>query len=227
MDRVDTSPRYYVFSDVDETLISLKSMLDFLSFYFTRHHGPEGARKAAAVQEDLAAQAAAGIPRETASLTYYRAWTGQPAPEVTRAGRQWHRERSADNGFYLPHTRAALAHHHAQGAAIVLVSGAFPAVLTPIAQDINATHILCTRPEQHNNTLTGNITGTPMIGTHKRTAIRTLLHNNPRIDPAHCYAYADHITDLPMLTEVGHPVVIGTDTQLTTALPAAPQLPTH
>ncbi|MEV5960098.1 HAD-IB family hydrolase [Streptomyces sp. NPDC051987] len=224
---MDTAPPYFVFTDVDETLISLKSMFDFLTYYFTRHHGPQGTRTAHTVIDNLTAQTAAGIPRHTASRTYYHAWKGQPAPAVTQTGRQWHSERSAEDTFYLPHTLAALAHHRAQGATIVLVSGAFPAILTPIAHHIGATHILCTHPHQHNNTLTGTLHGQPMIGTTKQTAIQTLLNHHPHINPAHCHAYGDHATDLPMLTTVGHPVIIGTNPTLTTCLPHATHLPTH
>jgi HAD superfamily hydrolase (TIGR01490 family) len=221
---VDNSPRHYVFSDVDETLISRKSMFDFLTYYLTRRHGPDGAGRATALREDLAAQAAAGIRREAASRTYYRAWAGQPAEDVTRAGIQWHSDRSADSRFYIPHTCAALAHHRAQGASVVLVSGAFPAVLTPIAHHLGATRILCTVPEERDGVLTGEIIGPPMIGNAKREAVRSLLRRHPHIDPAHCYAYGDHISDLPMLSQVGHPVIVGADTLLIAALPTARRL---
>jgi HAD superfamily hydrolase (TIGR01490 family) len=223
---VDTSPRHYVFSDVDETLISRKSMFDFLSFYLTRRYGPQGARRATTVREDLAARAAAGVPREAASRTYYRAWAGQSASDVTREAIQWHRERSADNTFYIPQTRAALARHRAEGAAVVLVSGAFPAVLGPIAHDVGAAQVLCTVPEERDGVLTGEITGPPMLGKNKRRAVRALLRDNPHIDPAECFAYGDHISDLPMLTEVGHPVIVGPGKELTAALPTAQRLHT-
>ncbi|MFJ9250675.1 HAD-IB family hydrolase [Streptomyces sp. NPDC101776] len=221
---VDTSPRHYVFSDVDETLISRKSMFDFLSFYFTRRYGPEGARRATAVQEDLAARAAAGVRREAASRTYYRSWAGESASGVTLEGIQWHRERSADSDFYVPETCAALARHRAEGAAVVLVSGAFPAVLGPIAHDVGAAQVLCTVPEERDGVLTGEIVGRPMLGTGKRKAVRALLRDNPRVDPADCFAYGDHISDLPMLAEVGHPVIVGTSKELMAALPTAQRL---
>ncbi|MFJ9566109.1 HAD family hydrolase [Streptomyces fuscichromogenes] len=221
---MDTSSRRYVFSDVDETLISCKSMFDFLSFYFTRRYGIEGARRAAALREDLAARAAAGVDRETASRTYYRAWAGEPVRDVTREGTRWHRERSADRGFYVPETRAELAEHRARGAALVLVSGAFAAVLGPIAHDVGAARVLCTVPEERGGVLTGEIVGRPMLGNGKLTAVRALLRDDPRADPADCYAYGDHISDLPMLAEVGHPVVVGAGRELLAALPSARRL---
>jgi HAD superfamily hydrolase (TIGR01490 family) len=221
---VETPPRRYVFSDLDETLIRCKSMFDFLSFYLTRRHGPEGARRAAAVRDDLAALAAAGVPREAASRTYYRAWAGEPASGVAREGTRWHQERSADGGFYVPGTRAALARHRAEGAAVVLVSGAFPAVLGPVAREVGAAGVLCTAPEERDGVLTGELVGAPMLGEAKRDAVRALLRADPHIDPADCFAYGDHISDLPMLTEVGHPVVVGTDQKLLAALPTARHL---
>lgn len=225
MGSADTIPSHYVFSDVDETLINCKSMFDFLSFYLTRRHGPEGTRRAAALREEMAALAAAGVRREAASRTYYRAWAGESASDITREAIRWHRARSADVGFYIPETRAELARHRARGAAVVLVSGAFPAVLGPIARDVGAARVLCTVPEEREGVLTGEIVGAPMLGEGKREAVRALLRDTPHVDAVNCFAYGDHVSDLPMLAEVGHPIVVGPGEDLLDALPAAGHLP--
>lgn len=65
------TPRRLVFSDVDETLISGKSLFDFLDFYFAARHGTDGALHAAGTRRRIAALVA-GAPRarwETARTT--------------------------------------------------------------------------------------------------------------------------------------------------------------
>ncbi|MFF8730143.1 HAD family hydrolase [Streptomyces sp. NPDC015171] len=219
-----TTPVRLVFSDVDETLIRCKSMFDFLDFYLGRTHGRDGTARARAVRERLAALAAAGTPREQANRVYYRAWAGEPADRVTAAGAEWFARRAAAGSFYVPATRDALLGHLADGAALVLVSGSFPAVVDPLAAAIGATHVVCSRPGARDGVLTGELVGEPVIGEAKRSAVRRLLAAHPHIDPADCHAYGDHVSDLPMLTEVGHPVVVG-GRELARRLPGGVFLP--
>jgi HAD superfamily hydrolase (TIGR01490 family) len=219
-----TAPSRLVFTDVDETLIGCKSMFDFLDYYQWGRYGPQGRARAAEVRRTLLMQAAAGVPREDTNRTYFRAWTGEAAADVARWGERWFTERSAESTFYLRATREALLSHRAAGAVIVLVSGSFPALLEPIARDIGARHVLCTMPQERRGELTGLIEGPPVIGTGKRTAVESVLLHYPHIDPADCFGYGDHPSDLPMLAAVGHPVVVGENAELRRLLPRAPQL---
>ena len=47
-----------------------------------------------------------------------------------------------------------------------------------------------------------------MIGQAKADAAGELMARH-RIDPRDCHAYGDHSSDLPLLEQVGHPVVVG------------------
>ncbi|MFD8597209.1 HAD family hydrolase [Kitasatospora sp. NPDC059646] len=213
-----------VFSDVDETLIDRKSMFDFLDFYLGRRYGPAGLRRARAVRADLAEAVASGVPRERANRRYYRAWVGEPAAAVGEAGREWFAERAREDGFWIAPVRDALAAHRAAGDRIVLVSGSFAAVVKPLARHVGATAALCSRPEVRGGVLTGALAGAPVIGEEKRRLVRGMLGALPHVDPARCYAYGDHVSDLPMLSEVGHPVLVGAP-QLAARLPGARVLP--
>lgn len=203
-------PVRLVFSDVDETLINCKSMFDFLGFYLGARYGPDGARRAAAIRDELTAAAVAGVPREQANRSYYREWAGEPAELVHELGRQWFAGRAREVGFYIAGTREALARHQAEGSRVVLVSGSFPAVVDPVACDIGAVQVLCSRPEVRAGVFTGELVGAPVIGEEKRIRVRAVLDALPHVDPADCYAYGDHESDLPMLAEVGHPVMVVT-----------------
>jgi HAD superfamily hydrolase (TIGR01490 family) len=215
-------PRRLVFTDVDETLLTGKSLFDFLDFYFAGRHGRAGVRHVERTRRELAALLSAGASREDGNRAYYRAWRGERAGEVAEWGRRWFARHRAGADFYVSATRAALSRHQADGAVVVLVSGSFAAVLDPVAADIGARHVLCTRPEVREGILTGGVVGPPVIGEGKRAGVRELLRAYPHVDPSDCYGYGDHISDLPMLSEVGHRVVVGDDPDLLAALKGVP-----
>lgn len=214
-------PAYLVFSDVDETLIHCKSLLEFLDHYFAERHGSSGRRRATAVRARLTSAIAAGAGRGEANALYYQAWRGEPFAEVQQAGRRWYAGRRAVGGFFVEATHAALRRHRAEGAELVLVSGSFAAVLDPLAEECGAAHVLCTRPAVADGVLTGQVVGEPVIGEGKGRAVRALLARHPHIDPADCHAYGDHVSDLPMLLEVGYPTVVGDSAELLGRLRAA------
>ncbi|MFE2911667.1 HAD family hydrolase [Kitasatospora indigofera] len=206
-------PAYLVFSDVDETLITCKSMFDFLRFRLTRSLGDEGEARYRLIRDQLRAQGEAGVPREEVNRAYYRLHAGQDAGELAALGEQWFAERSAEPGFFVPATLAALRRHREAGAALVLVSGSFSPCLAPLARAVGAAYTLATEPLVERGRYTGEVVR-PMIGAGKRAAVLDLLAFHPGVDPARCYAFGDHISDLPMLECVGHPRVVGGDAQL-------------
>lgn len=214
-------PARLVFSDVDETLIAGKSMFDFLAYYFRATRGTPGTRHAADVRRELSRRTSAGAPREAMNRLYYRAWAGEPAARVAELAEAWYAERSGAPGFYLASTRRALELHRDAGDTVILVSGSFPAVLAPIAAEVGAARLLCSVPGIHDGVLTGQLVGDPCIGEAKRAAVRDILRSRPAVDPAQCYAYGDHVSDLPMLAEVGNPVIVGGSAQLRARLPRA------
>ncbi|OLT22009.1 hypothetical protein BJF78_33515 [Pseudonocardia sp. CNS-139] len=73
--------------------------------------------------------------------------------------------------------------------------------------------MLCTRPVAGTDgVLTGAIEAS-VIGEGKGTAVRALAAREGIALPL-SFGYADHTSDLPMLTLVGHPVVVGTEPAL-------------
>ncbi|MFJ5997426.1 HAD family hydrolase [Streptomyces sp. NPDC092370] len=216
-----------VFCDVDETLIRCKSAVEFLPHYFERHHGPDGARRAAELLADLTGRVARGMPREEANRLYHRAWRGCPVAQVEAEARRWYRQRSRSAGFYIPATLAALRSHQAEGTPVALVSGSFPPLLSAVAEVLGARYALGARLERCGPVLTGELIGAPAIGEGKRTLVRQLLARHPHIDPADCWAYGDHPSDLPMLHTVGHAVMVAADGSHAPVRQPAPTSPVH
>lgn len=70
--------------DVDETLISIKSMFRFLAHHFASLGHPSSRYTEAAGL--LTTRAAAGVPRAKTNRTYYEFFAGQPVELVARRG---------------------------------------------------------------------------------------------------------------------------------------------
>lgn len=190
------------FFDVDETVISLKSMESFLAFYF----GSGGAPGGAEMLERLAEEAA-GPNRANANQLYYDMWRGQSIADVNAAGLAWFAVAVASPGFFREETLLRLNRHVSRGDRIVLVSGSFDACLAPIAESVGAAAVLSTGLEVEAGVLTGRITR-PMIGHAKGAAVVDYLAD-AAADPELTWGYGDHPSDISLLESVANPVVVG------------------
>ena len=104
--------------------------------------------------------------------------------------------------------------HKKNGAAIVLVSGSMNSCLDPIASLVYASHVLCTKQEVVNGIITGEILHPQTIGDGKAVAMEDFCRSLNNIDLTLCFAYGDHISDIPMLEKVGYPCVVKGDSLL-------------
>ncbi|MGW1912948.1 HAD family hydrolase [Streptomyces sp. NPDC002076] len=218
-DRPDSA----AFFDVDETLISCKSMLSFLAFHWDRE-GRTPARLTAA-RAALGHQLRSGVPREQVNRAYYRLLHGSHERDLEESGRLWFAREHA-RGLFHPPVREALRRHHRAGHLTILLSGSFAACLAPISRSVGADLLICTAPEVNDGILTGDLVDRPVIGGAKADAAHRVMRTFG-LDPADCHAYADDASDLPLLSSVGHPVVVGSDPVLTAraALGNWPRLP--
>ncbi|WP_322985483.1 HAD-IB family hydrolase [Streptomyces sp. S584] len=212
--RPATDRPYLVFSDVDETLITVKSMFDFLRYQLVRRYGAAGEGRYERIMAAVRRRTGDGTARADINRFYYGHYTDESVETIDRLAAGWFAERTAaGRGFYIESTREALAAHRAGGATVVLVSGSFPPLLEPIAREVGAEAVLCTRPLIADGRYTGEVE-TPVIGAGKGVAVLRKLTSRPDVDPCDCWAYGDHVSDLPMLELVGHPVAVGEDEEL-------------
>lgn len=206
-----TPPRF-AFFDVDETIVSVKTMFDFFSFWC----GETGADGMAREFEIRFADArAAGMSREDLNRLYYRFFRSVGLSAVIAAGRAWFQDRFKRGAApYIATTVAQLRRHQANGIAVVLVSGSMPALLDPIADDLGVEHCLCAQLiVDELGVLTGEIAAPQTIGAGKATAVRAFLaaHGAAARD---CFAYGDDSSDIPMLQAVGSAVAVGSNEDL-------------
>jgi HAD superfamily hydrolase (TIGR01490 family) len=212
------------FVDVDETLITVKSMFAFMRYWSSRSgHQPDD------VIAELHALAARGADRAEVNRAYYRWYAGAVWAELLVAGEAWYERFRGHGTPFVAATLKAVAAHRAAGDAVILVSGSFRPCLHPLARDVCCDLLLCTEPVvEPDGRLSGEVRQ-PMIGSAKATAVEEAMAALG-VDPANCTAYGDHLTDLDMLSVVGRPVVVAGDSRLTVharrhgwpVLPASP-----
>jgi HAD superfamily hydrolase (TIGR01490 family) len=199
----------FAFFDVDDTLISIKSMFDFFSFW----GDSTGAHALVDKFEQYFAQARKDkVPREELNRMYYRFLRGTLLSDLEATGRDWFADRF--NGTDAPYIKATIARlraHQDNQVEVVFVSGSMPPLLQPLAETLGVSHCLCARLILDNDQrLTGEI-GTPQtIGDGKAEAIRIFV-DDQKVQASQCYGYGDDISDLPLLESIGHPVAVASN----------------
>lgn len=201
-----TTDRSFVFFDVDDTLISVKSMLSFQEYWYQVSNDPAGETH---YREDLRKHMHDHACWSFLNRLYYRHFAGRSELDVIRRGKEWFVWARAQhpNFYHLPVVEELRAHQRA-GREVVFVSGSFSALLKPIADELGVRRILCIQLEVNNGRYTGEIKPPQTIGDGKVEALQQLLAEQGVAADA-CYAYGDDLSDLPMLKAVGEPVVIG------------------
>lgn len=197
------------FFDVDGTLISIKSMFSFLDYLIEAlfiSESPRLKEYQAALRQMIADEQ----PREAINSFYYSIYEGLDVELVRSLGRTWYAQVRRDSGLFFSRMREEIRWHQRQGASIVLVSGSFAAILEPLAEELGAGFLIAAPLEIRNGRYTGQLTGHPSIGQGKADGVQAFIREH-RLLAQRCYAYGDDISDIPMLEQVGYPVMVNPD----------------
>lgn len=107
----------------------------------------------------------------------------------------------------FPPALAALQEHQAEGDRVVIVSAALEPLVEALCERLGVADFAGASCEVVAGHYTGRMCGAIPYGEEKAQVARRLLQEWGA-DPADCFAYADHETDLPLLLTVGHPVAV-------------------
>jgi HAD superfamily hydrolase (TIGR01490 family) len=194
---------------VDETLVTTNTLASLLEHLQPSRSAepPVGALRTA--RATLRRLAISGATRDEQDRGTYKLYGGQPVGAVAAAGRDWFAAACRRSGFFHQPVLAALREHHAHGDLVVLTSSSFAACLRPMARRVLADDVLGSVPRVACGVYTGEV-DLLMAGAVKGAAVRRWMAEHG-LPPAECYAYGRLASDLPMLLQVGHPVVVGAD----------------
>lgn len=113
----------------------------------------------------------------------------------------------------LPGPIALAQAHIARGEQVWLVTATPVELAELLARRLGLTGGLGTVAEVVDGRYTGRLVGPALHGPAKAAAVRELAERTG-IDLARSWAYSDSINDLPLLSEVGHPVAVNADGRL-------------
>lgn len=191
------------FFDVDETLISIKSMVSFLSWSCSKEFLQLGSLDSCLA--DLIALTKRG-ERERANEEYFKLFSGIEYAYLMHLGVLWYNEVSLKDFFHLSVLKKLKEHQNA-GDQVVMVSGSFRPCLEPIAEALNVKALLCSELALKQGVITGQLTQ-QALGKNKAILASKYLADFPK-NIISC-AYADSLHDLPVLEFVDEPIVVGT-----------------
>lgn len=143
---------------------------------------------------------------------YFRGFSEAQAGEIW----QWVVEQYVSR-YWRQDVLRIVKEHQDAGHVVALVSGGPQPLLAQIGKSIGVEIAVGTRFVVDHGVYTGMIEGQTCLGANKVTLARArLLELGLDVDLSASFAYADSITDLPLLEFVGHPVAVYPDRELET-----------
>jgi len=112
-----------------------------------------------------------------------------------------------------PESQALLDMHAEAGRDVYIISASPVEIVGELAMALDLNGGLGTESEIVDGVYTGRLAAPFCYGEGKAEVVRKLVADRG-YDLAQCYAYADSISDLPILSLVGHPVAVNPDRSL-------------
>jgi HAD superfamily hydrolase (TIGR01490 family) len=149
------------------------------------------------------------VSRTQFNRVFYRNYRGWKPARASELGRQSFAGYTV--GRLFPQAVETLREHKRAGHRVVILSGALDFLLEPFREV--ADDILSASLEEENGLYTGELTGAPVAGEARARMLASYARKRG-VDLSRSYAYADAISDLPMLEAVGNPVAVNPDARL-------------
>lgn len=120
------------------------------------------------------------------------------------------------SALWLPRAQALIGEHRRKGHHIMIITATNRFVVEPIAAHLGVDTLLATEPEELEGRFTGRVVGEPCYRAGKVVRLHQWLAHNAVYASGQKWFYSDSINDLPLLTEVEHPVAVDPDARLRT-----------
>ncbi|HEX2740071.1 MAG TPA: HAD family hydrolase, partial [Rubrobacter sp.] len=149
------------------------------------------------------------LSRAHFNRAFYKNYAGWEPARARHLGQESFAGFTLDRIF--PDALRQLRDHKAAGHRVVLLSGALDFLLEPMKDLVD--DVLCATLAEENGAYTGELTGAPVAGDARARMLASFARRRG-LDLSRSYAYADSISDLPMLEAVGNPVAVNPDRRL-------------
>ena len=206
-----TDQRSLAIFDVEGTIADLTVLQHYLYFRLDREPRSRWplivARTAASVPGWIRLDRASRLDFQR---RFYRGYDGMEQAEVAEAARRALHEVTLPRCF--PRALRRIRDHVDAGHHVVLVTGALDEVVRPLAELLEV-ELRAARLRTVDGRFDGDLADTPPTNEARGALVRRMAAEHDA-ELAHCYAYADSISDLSMLEAVGHPVPVNPDLRL-------------
>lgn len=140
---------------------------------------------------------------------FYRLYEGVDVAALTELAK------NCMDDFFLrrlaPAAVRRIREHRAAGHEVILITGALDVLVGPLVP--LADTIIAASLRERDGRYVGDLSAPPLVGEARASWLRRFAIDRGA-DLAACYAYADSMSDLPMLEAVGHPVPVNPDVAL-------------
>jgi fatty acyl-CoA reductase len=142
--------------------------------------------------------------------SFYREYDGLDLEEMRQLGAEALNEVTLRRVY--PEGMRRIREHKRAGHRVLLLTGALDIVVEPLAELLQV-EVDCARLMVRDGVLTGDLEKPPAAGEARGTLLEEYARANG-IDLAESFAYADSLSDLPMMELVGTPVAVNPDPRL-------------
>jgi len=200
------------FYDLEGTLVST-NLVHTLSFYARRQQGlMESVKKSAATFLSLPLFAVSDqYSRKVFNDLYFKRYKGQSEDRLRYFAQDLFEEVIKPNVF--PGSYELIEKSRQQGLRQVVITGALDLSVKPLMEHLRITEYVTNRLEFVNGVATGRLLPPVMAAATKASWIR-IYAERENISLSDSFAYTDSMSDLPMLSIVGHPAVVNPDMRL-------------
>lgn len=142
---------------------------------------------------------------------FYQSYRGLPSDEIESLAHECF-ETFIEPRVFDAAVRCIHAHQEV-GRKVVLVTGSLDFLMAPLGRHLDADRVIATKLVSREGAFTGELEGKPLVDDEKARRVRQFaqLHT---IDLQRSYAYGDSISDVPVLSIVGHPQAVNPDARL-------------
>ncbi len=197
------------FFDVDGTVLSVNSASRYI--WYLRREGLIGFGDFAMFVWGFLTYRLGRVNLERMARLTSRWIEGRPEQEIIDHCRLWYADEIRST--IRPEIRAEIAKHKAAGRMTVILTSGTRYLNDLIAEELGFDHVVATALEVKDGLFTGNPIPPICYGKGKLIKARRFAEEH-RISFADSYFYTDSISDLPVLLEVGHPVIVSPDPPL-------------
>jgi HAD superfamily hydrolase (TIGR01490 family) len=200
------------FYDLEGTLVST-NLVHTLGFYAKRQPGLlQSVKMSTATLLSLPVFAITDqYSRKVFNDLYFKRYKGQSEDRLRYFAQELFEDVIKPAVF--PGTYELIEKSRSMGLRQVVITGALDLSVSPLMEHLNITEYVTNRLEFVNGVATGRLLPPVMAAATKASWIR-VFSEREKISLSDSYAYTDSMSDLPMLSIVGHPAVVNPDMRL-------------